>query len=326
MYALAKQGDELELSGQWMRRLLRRLEPRVRRQFVAAILRARRSRTLDQLAELVVTGRIQEALASVSAASAASIADVANVVFVEAGQAVAEAVSRRSDVIVTFDQTNFRAVRRMQEARLRLIREFTQEQLSATREALRDGIERGANPRQQARVFRESIGLTQRQQRAVNNYRRLLREGSSEALTRQLRDRRFDPTVRRAVAGDIALTDAQIDRMVSRYGERFLRFRSEVIARTESLRAVHEGSEESLRQSVDDGTIEPGSVRRAWLTASDARVRDPHAPMHGQTRQVGEPFLSGNGTPLRHPGDPSAPASETVQCRCVVTTRLRLAA
>jgi hypothetical protein len=45
--------------------------------------------------------------------------------------------------------------------------------------------------------------------------------------------------------------------------------------------------------------------------------------MNGQLRAFGEPFLSGNGFELAYPGDANAPGSETINCRCVVTTTLR---
>ena len=110
--------------------------------------------------------------------------------------------------------------------------------------------------------------------------------------------------------------------MVGRYRERYLRFRAETIARTEALRAVHQSSEEAYRQAVDQGQLDPGALVRTWITAADERVRGSHRAMMGQQRGFDETFTSGVGNRLRFPGDPNAPASETVRCRCVLTTRL----
>ena len=198
----------------------------------------------------------------------------------------------------------------MQGERLRFIREFTDSQRDATRVALVDGIERGLNPIEQARNFRSSVGLTARQQEAVINYRRLLGragEGDSEALTRQLRDRRFDPTVRRAVAGREPLSQAQIDRMVERYRERYIKYRAEVIGRTEALRAVHAGNDEGYRQAIDGGAIDLDEIQRTWVTARDERVRETHRDAGGQVRGIDEPFIVG-GAQLRYPGDSQGPA------------------
>ena len=155
------------------------------------------------------------------------------------------------------------------------------------------------------------------------NYRRLLgrvSEGDSEALTRQLRDRRFDPTVRRAVAAREPLSQAQIDRMVERYRARYVKYRAEVIGRTEALRAVHAGNDEAYRQAIDGGAIDLDELQRTWVTARDERVRPTHRVAGGQVRGINEPFIVG-GAQLRYPGDPRGPAKETIQCRCALTTR-----
>lgn len=324
---IIKQGDDFDWDQDDIERLLRRLEPRIQAAFINAIIIAQQTNTLDELAELALEGRLFEVLDDTAGAGAESLADLVNTIIVESGQATAEAMAAGFNAIISFDQVNQRAVNIMQANRLRLITEFVNEQRLATREALVDGIRRGLNPRAQARVFRGSIGLTGRQQQAVNNFRRLLRTGSAEALTRELRDHRFDPTIRRAVAGDIVLTDAQIERMVGRYRDRFLKFRSEVIARTEALRSVHEGNELMLRQAIANGNIDGETLVRTWHTARDARVRGSHTFMNGQQRPLGIPFRSGNGNDLRFPGDINAPASDTIQCRCAVSTRAtRLAA
>ena len=302
--------------------MLATTETRVRNAFIAAILSAKDQNTLRELADLATGGRLMEAIEKIANTIGKSIASSVDLAFVDTGRAVIAAMSDSFAAVIDFDQVNHRAVSAMQSNRLRLIREFVQEQRRATREAITDAVRRGLNPRDTARAFRESIGLTARQQQAVNNFRRLLEQGSAEALSRQLRDRRFDRTVARAVRDKTPLTGAQIDRMVQRYNERFLKFRSEVIARTESLRAAHEGTQEAFRQAREDGEIEADTLEQTWVTAKDERVRDSHTTMNGQVRAMDEAFISGNGNLLKYPGDIDAPPSETIQCRCVVTTRV----
>lgn len=319
---LEKIHDVFDWTQRDIERLLARMEPRIQAAFIQAIIIAQRENTLAELAALALDGRLAEIIESVATAGAESLADVISTVFVESGQTVSSAMTSGFSTIVSFDQVNQRAVNIMQDNRLRIIREFLQEQRLATRQALVDGIRRGLNPIAQARNFRSSIGLTSRQQTAVENFRRLLGEGSSEALQRQLRDRRFDPTVRRAISGDLVLTDAQVEKMVGRYRDRFIKFRSEVIARTEALRAVHEGVEQSFNQAIANGVIDADTLQRTWHTAADPRVRDSHTVMNGQQQPHGEPFVSGDGNQLRFPGDINAPASDTIQCRCAVSTRV----
>lgn len=319
---IIKQGDVFDWGQDDIERLLRQMEPRIQAIFIDALIIAQQENTLAELAVLAEQGRLLEVLDDAARAGIEKLADLINTVIVESGQEAASALSAGFNTIISFDQVNQRAVDIMQSNRLRLITEFINEQRLATREALIDGIRRGLNPIAQARVFRGSIGLTSRQMQAVNNFRTLLREGSAEALTRELRDRRFDPTVRRAVAGDIVLTDTQVERMVTRYRDRFLKFRSEVIARTEALRSVHEGTELLFRQAIENGNIESETLERTWHTARDTRVRESHVLMNGQVRPLGIPFRSGDGNDLRFPGDINAPASDTIQCRCAVSTRV----
>ena len=303
-------------------RLLDGAESDLRRAFDDIVRQVRNQTTLSLLADLIEQGRFQEALESAARAGASFAASV-NGIYVIAGTATADVIRRQLRVIVSFDQLNPRALRLQQENQLRLVREFTVEQTLATREALIEGVRTGANPVRQARAFRDTIGLTVSQARSVANFRRLLEAGSAEALTRRLRDRRFDPTVRRAIREGIPLSQAEIDRMVTRYRERFVTFRSRVIARSEALRAVHQGVFEMYQQSFDQGLVDPNQVVRTWHTAGDERVRRSHTAMNGQERPPGEDFVSGRGNRLRFPGDPEAPPSDTVQCRCVVSTRIR---
>lgn len=304
--------------------LLRRFEPRLRRAFfeIVAFLRARRS-TAEVIA-LINAGRVLQAL-DVDDLSAAgkTLAERVNAVYLAAAREVAAMVSERLKVFVPVDLTNPRAVAAMRQVGARLVREVVEDQRAMIREVVAQGIARGMNPRAQARLFREAIGLTARQVRAVENYRRLLETADAEALERKLRDRRFDASVRAAVEGRRPLTKAQIDKMVAAYQRRYLKFRAETIARNEALAALHAGAEEGWRSAIDAGHVDPEELTRKWVTAGDGRVRHSHRAMSGQVRPFGEAFLTGNGYAIRYPHDPAAPASERLQCRCNAVVRYR---
>lgn len=290
------------------------------RSFLMLINAIKDDLVLTDLAALIEAGQVEEAI-NVIEAQLSRFSGVIVSGIVASGQDTAEFINDVLGVVVSFDQTNFRAVDEMRNARLRLISGLTSAQRDAIREALVEGIRTGINPLDQARGVVRSIGLTTRQVQTVNTFRRLLQEGSAEALRRELRDRRFDPLIRRAIAGE-ALTQDQIDRMVQRYSERLLAFRARTIARTESLRAVHQGNELMYAQAVESGALDPTRLVREWLTSRDSRVRDSHDGMNGQKQPFGQPFISDAGNRLRYPGDPGAPASETIQCRCAVVTTL----
>lgn len=303
-------------------------EARITEEFLAALLVVHNSISLDDLAILLEQGRFDEAFRVVGRA-AARLGVTASEVYVNAAQDTAGFMTREIDeVVIAFDQTNTRAVRAMQENQLRLVREFTEQQRRTTQQALVRGIEEGLNPRDQARVFRDSIGLTQRQEQWVDNYRRNLNELDRRALDRALRDRRFDRTVEAAIRDGRPIPQDRIDKMVKRYRERMLKHRSEVIARTEALRSANAGVREMYTQAIEAGELDPRQMIRIWNTAGDERVRDfsngaqtSHASMHNQERQFGEPFTSGAGNQTLDPGSFGV-ASEDILCRCVVSARI----
>jgi hypothetical protein len=304
--------------------LLTSAEPRIKRAFLAAIKALRDDLDLGEIEQLLINGDTEAALRYTQDV-ALSIGEASTVTFITSGQSTSQFLNGLDLGTILFDQVNNRAVAAMQSNSLRLIQEFTAEQRRATSLALIDGIGRGLNPRDQARTFRDSIGLTERQQAAVINYRRLLTGAADqqrEAMTRELRDRRFDRTINRSINTGDPLTDDQIERMVDRYRDRYVKYRSEVIARTEALRSVHEGVNEGYQQAIDAGKIDETDLVRTWDSSKDTRVRHTHRILDGQKRAWGKTWQTANGV-LRYPGDPSAPAVETVQCRCLLTTRIK---
>ena len=289
---------------------------------MAVVVLIRNERTVSELADLLGLGRVDEALEIVERA-AGRLGVAWNDSYVGAGQNTAEFLTRRVEgVLVNFDRVNFRAVAAMRENSLRLVREFGLEQRLATNQVLVDGIQEGLNPQAMARAFRDSIGLTHRQIRQVASYRRQLRDLDRTALRRELRDRRFDSTVDRAIRTRTPLTEARIERLVARYRERLLAHRARVIAETEALSVVHAGVTAMYQQAIESRDLDADQIIRVWHTRGDERVRSSHSRMDGQERALEIPFTSGNGFSLRHPGDFQAPASERIKCRCGVSTRI----
>lgn len=58
-----------------------------------------------------------------------------------------------------------------------------------------------------------------------------------------------------------------------------------------------------------------GLLEKTWVTRRDDRVRAAHRTLDGTTVGMAEAFKV-NGIPLRFPGDPLAPASLSLACRC----------
>ncbi len=231
---------------------------------------------------------------------------------------------RSLGIPTSFDGTNQGAIASLKEHRLRLVQGFTSEQTRVAQTAVHRGLLEGRNPRAQAREFRESIGLTEKQEQHVSNYRRLLQTQDKAALSRRLRDARFDPTIERSIREGKPLGAEQIDKMVDRYRQRAVALRAETIARTESIRALSAGQDEMYRQAVSEGSIGRDEVEMEWSTARDERVRMSHFLMNGQRQKIGDPFVSGLGNLLYYPSDPDAPPEDTINCRCSRIPRHRL--
>tara|TARA_Y100000310_G_scaffold315722_2_gene366578 strand:+ start:5862 stop:9002 length:3141 start_codon:yes stop_codon:yes gene_type:complete len=102
--------------------------------------------------------------------------------------------------------------------------------------------------------------------------------------------------------------------IVQTTGGTIAKMRSRVIARTEVHQAAVAGGDFAAEELNDDLDLD---LVREWLAAEDLRTRPSHARADGQRRDMETPFDIG-GYKLQRPGDPNAPAHETIQCRCVV--------
>lgn len=201
---------------------------------------------------------------------------------------------------------------------------------SNTREAVRTSLIAdqiaGINPVETARNFRNTLGLTAKQEQSVRNYKGFLETLDTQALQRQLRDKRFDPTIARAIKDEVQLSPEQIEKMTNRYRERYIKYRAEMIARTEALRAVSIGHRAALDQMINNADVDTEKLRRFWHYTGDSRTRQTHREIPGlnpEGRKLDEPFQTPLG-PLMYPRDPMGSAENTIKCRCVEFYRLKL--
>lgn len=217
-----------------------------------------------------------------------------------------------------FDATNPSALSFIRNYKLGLIQSIS----SNTREAVRNGITAdvlsGRNPLDTARTFRNDIGLTPFQEKAVSNYRESLQNLDSDALRRGLRDKRFDNKILNAIKNNKPLTTQEVETMANRYRAKYIKFRAETIARTESLRAMSIGSHQTIRQMIADGVIDGDRLRKFWVFTKDAKTRNEHRRIPGMNEE-GVMFEAHFNTPLGpllFPRDPNGTAANTIQCRC----------
>jgi uncharacterized protein with gpF-like domain len=92
-------------------------------------------------------------------------------------------------------------------------------------------------------------------------------------------------------------------------------FRAAVVARTETHAAATFGSIASVRDAEQNLGVK---MLKEWLPTLDDRTRPDHAAMAGsEPIPLDEKFLVG-GELMDRPGDPSASAAQTVNCRCAL--------
>lgn len=241
--------------------------------------------------------------------------------------------------VFRFDVRNVRAETWLRQHSSTLVTRIAEDQRAAIRELLNVGMLDGRNPRNVAldiigRVNpitkrREGgiIGLTPQQAQYVANARRELSDPATASnwFTRQRRDKRFDSIVQRSIDTGVPLDADTITRLTTRYSDSLLQLRGETIARTEALQSLNQAQNEAFRQSVDAGLIQADNVERIWDSAgNDGRTRHSHLLMDGQSVRLDEPFTTPDGAKMMFPGDSSlgAPASEIINCRCVVKHRV----
>lgn len=222
-----------------------------------------------------------------------------------------------------FDNLPVGAISSAEEHRARFVTGISESARQTIIDAVTAGIITGSNPRKIARDFRSAIGLTEWQEGAVEHYREYLESLDPRALERALRDHRSDSVILRHIESGEPLDQEYIDSLVERYRQRMIKWRSEMIARVEAMRAVHMGEYESLYAAWLEGKISP-DLRRFWVTAMDERVRANHAVIPERNKMgvtIDQSFDTPLG-PMRYPLDPNGVAANVINCRCTVIYRI----
>lgn len=267
----------------------RKLEPKLKRRFLAAVAELRGNVDLEAVAEAL---RIQSAAEAITALhpetwaeTLAPAAQILPTAFQQAGQVAAQLLTRQLGVAVSFTLTNPRAVQWARTESSRLITDVTESFKESVRQIITRGFTDGIPPRESARLIRDmGLGLTDRQAMAVINYRMdLLEAGRS--------------------AEDVA-------RLGERYGRQLLNQRALTISRTETINASLGGQKELWRQAADKGFLNPDTTRRVFIVTDDDRLCPLCAPMDNQQVGLDEPFLDADGQAV------GMPPSVHVACRC----------
>lgn len=168
-----------------------------------------------------------------------------------------------------------------------LVRSITEQARERIREAIERGLVQGVPARTTARALRETLGLDERLSRAVGNQVQTLADAGAD--------------------------DDVIERAARAYSDKLLRYRAELIARTETMTASNQGTLDSWRQAEKEGLL-PGGMLKRWIHAAGSGRTCPVCTELGNSEPVpmnGTFYSSILGESFERP--PSHPA-----CRCAL--------
>ncbi|MDV4167812.1 phage minor head protein [Rhodovulum sp. FJ3] len=328
-----------------IREALEKLEPDVRAAFEKAIAEIRAAAQFSKLTTALRDGNIETAIEALRIEEAAftALGDSLRAAYTTGGTLALSRIAIRdpfdgSKFVLGFNGRAVRAEAWVSQKAGTLIAGIVEDQIRMARAIILAGVEQGRGPKAIAldlvgrinpatgRRAGGLIGLTEAQAQYVDSMRTELAALDRGYFRRELRDKRFDGTVLRALKDGKALSKTDIDRIAGRYKDRLLAHRGETIARTEAITALRAGRSEGFRQLVDSGRVRSDQIERGWTDTGDGRTRPDHREMDGTTvTGMDEPFTLPDGSRMMFPGDASlgASAHQTINCRCWEQIRIK---
>lgn len=322
-------------------------EPRIRNAFLAAIQDIVDNTILNEVIRAIENGDPEAAFRALGFSNAAMepLVTAIEQAFESGGVMTGDNFPKylrtpSGRAVFRFDVRNSRAEAWLRDHSGQLITRISNEVRENVRSALEQGMLEGVNPRSVARnivghvdpVTKQRtgglVGLTPNQQKWVSNTRRDLLNLDPNYFNRELRDKRFDRTVAKAIAEERALPMDVIEKLTNAYKNKALKYRGDMIGRTEAIQALNQSEWEAVMQAVDMGALRRQDVSRHWDAAGDTRTRWSHMRMDRKYNKAGveidEPFVSPSGARMMFPGDTSlgAPGEEVINCRCRVRLKV----
>lgn len=276
-----KAGEPPEAEYRWLHRIADAAAADVRLRFLKAIEQIRGTVEEAKLLAAIETGSVDQVVAALgldekmAEALRSSLLPPLEDTVIESGRtAPAASMPKGAEIQMRFDLANPNTTRFLRSYEFDLIRQVSDDTRTAIRGVVQHAFQYGGHPKEQARQIKEMIGLTDNQTKAVQNFRQMLESGDRQALQRELRDRRFDPSLRRALGrnADAGLPKSKIDTMVSRYRDRMLQARATNIARTETINAAQAGQQMAWEQAADKGLLSRSTLKQGWLVTPDDRL------------------------------------------------------
>lgn len=156
----------------------------------------------------------------------------------------------------------------------KIVHAITTEGRTHLRELVGRHMEHGLAPKEIASDIRDSIGLGPRYARAVQNFKK------------KMRDDGLPPEV--------------VEKRGASYADRLLDSRAKTIARTETRMAANRAQRQAWRDAADNGLVDKQTAKRVWVV--DGAPCEICEPMDGQETSIDVPFVSQEGEQVE-PGE-----------------------
>ena len=173
-----------------------------------------------------------------------------------------------------FDYTDPRSIAWGTEQSARLVTAVTDEVRNQIRDVIGQAFTHNKTVAETARQLRTFIGLNQRQQNSLEKF----------------------------IQANIDAPN--LDKLIIDYKKRAIKYRADMIARTEIITAESNGRYLGWKQEVESGISDPNGMKR-WSAASGERTCDTCGAMNGKSVKWDEPFPNGIFNSPAH-----------VMCRC----------
>lgn len=244
---------------------------------------------IEKLAEAVAGGNVNDVIALYPLVGLGDeLGDYKkniSALMVDSGLLTFKDIPRVRNPLFTFDTENPHIKRTVDKNIGKLIENVTEESRLAAVDMVTQSWNRGLPPRKSAKLIKGTFGLNNRQALASLNYSDNLEKAGIKGLKQE--------------------------RLVDDYVDKSLRYRENMIARTESIRAVNLGQIELWDQAADAGLYDRGRMRKVWVVTLDDMTCPWCTEMSGQYVEVDQNFQSPEFGSVESP--PLHP-----HCRCMM--------
>lgn len=184
-------------------------------------------------------------------------------VLTKAGIGVDDQV-RGAKVKAEFNKINPKALSFAERRAGALIVQVTAEVRSGVREIVTRAHLEGIAPREAARLIKQTVGLLNTHADAVMNYRQAILDSPGKTVSAG-----SGMTATQVKVPEGGLSGSALDEAVQEYADGLLTWRSETIARTETIEAANQGQRQMWDQAIEDELLPP-DIEKVWIASPDA--------------------------------------------------------